>query len=731
MTLKNSSFNAGLLRETLRRNIWAVTLAVLGFAFTLPLPVAMSVQTINNRDYAVPMIKHLEMKEKIQGFIGLQSPLAKVVMIVLAVVCAVAIFSYLHSRQRTDFYHSLPVSRGKLFACNYAAGAVIVLPCYIVMQLVAYLIALASGCGDAVAASQPLVTIGANLIFFFAVYALAVACTVLCGNTIVTLLLFGWSAFSLSAAVMLWETLCMTFYQTYTDLAGFSSNLMMRLSPVIQYLFLIPYQYQGKAMYATTGDTSVWLLLLAYLAVAVLLTALAFFLFKRRKSECAGMAIAFNGLRAPLKFWCCTVMAVGVGWIFYNIVDNSKLWLFFGFLAGGVLTHFLMEIIYSFDFKAIFRHWKSLLVYGAVFAVCIACMAFDITGYDRYLPAAGDLQAVGVEYRGYEGDGGGGAWQPATSEYADLTDPENIDAVLSLARKGVDSLGTEPDRTVRLTVNYLKKGGGEASRTYVIPHDEADDRLFDQIRFSEEYITKRAPAFTYALTGRDEVDVYTSLQPYTSYNNANAAASNSNQDEVEVILEALRKDMLQFTPEQARTEAPVLRLVFLNLTTREEELAIRNGMEAMTGYGDGYTIRSTSQDIAVYPSYKETLACIERYTGVTPVRLTPDNVISAELHLYNHEDDTTYSGQMRYQDKNAGEETANVTDRADLEALLQDAVTDAELSSADVMFNADAYVLGEKGFEIIAQFKNGQGTHLYYPEGKAPEQVFAKYFPQQ
>lgn len=731
MTLKNSFSNRSLLRETLRRNLWAVTLSVLGFFFTLPLPVAMVIQSTASRQFDTPLQKQEEMLRLAQEMLGLSNPFVKFVIVVLAVVCAVSIFSYLHSRQKTDFYHSLPVRRGTLFTVNYAAGAAIVLPCYLVMLLVACLIALASGVPDAIAAAHLPVTILTHLVFFFAVYALAVVCTVLCGNTIVSLLLLGWAAFSFSGAAALWSVLQMAFYRTYTGIGHATEILIERLSPIIQFFMLRPIEYNGKTIWSYNGlpnDGGITGVLVLYLVVAAALTVLAYLLFRYRQSERAGGAIAFAGLKAPLKFWCCTVMAVGIGWMLYNMVGDSKGWLFFGFLLGGVLTHFLMEIIYNFDFKAIFQHKRQLLIYAGVFAVLIACMHFDITGYDHFLPNAGAIAAVDVEYNGYKGEGSQGAWRPADSRtFADLTDSESIAAAIQMAESGINALDADDEDTdCYLTVRYLKQSGGEVSRSYHMPYNESNDRAFDKIRFSQEYLQKRAPAFTFALTGNDRVDIYTSAQPYNSWQGG-AGTMDMNQDEVKSILEALRSDMLKFTPDQAKTEAPVLRLMFLNLAMEDQDNV---NVIYSSGDDEGAGILRSSEEIAVYPSYTETLRAIERYTGVKPIRLTPDNVSSVELHLYNHKDDTDYSQKMMEKNKVAGEETATVTDRLDMAVLLENAITGAETSTADLLLQLEPYVLKEKGFEVVAQFKNGATTSLYYPAGQAPNQIFEKYFPQ-
>ena len=62
-----------------------------------------------------------------------------------AVIAGTAVFYYLHNRQRTDFYHSLPLSRTKLFTINYTAGALLVLLPYVINILFTLIVVAANG----------------------------------------------------------------------------------------------------------------------------------------------------------------------------------------------------------------------------------------------------------------------------------------------------------------------------------------------------------------------------------------------------------------------------------------------------------------------------------------------------------------------------------------------------------------------------------------------------------
>ena len=118
MTSKSFS-SKGLLGNSMRRSLWALVLSGVGFFLSLLLPVLMQVQNalemraiwIKERPQAEVASNWSSAMSSVSELLGGINPLPKMVFLVLAVVCGVALFAYLHNRQKVDFYHSLPISR--------------------------------------------------------------------------------------------------------------------------------------------------------------------------------------------------------------------------------------------------------------------------------------------------------------------------------------------------------------------------------------------------------------------------------------------------------------------------------------------------------------------------------------------------------------------------------------------------------------------------------------------
>ena len=219
-------------------------------------------------------------------------------------------------------------------------------------------------------------------------------------------------------------------------------------------------------------------LLIGYAVAAIVVTALALFLFRIRKSERAGTALAFNPIKLPVKIIICVVMGTAFAEIFKMLVYESELWFWVGLVLGTVIFHCVVEIIYAFDFRAIFRKPLQLVIILAVLCAGLLTMQADVFGYDEWLPDEGSVAAAAP--MGYVG------------ESALLSEPENIAAARQLAALGVESLNNTDENAQKacITVTFKLKNGKVKSRSYELPGTDEVFTLKKQIYQSAEYKQK-------------------------------------------------------------------------------------------------------------------------------------------------------------------------------------------------------------------------------------------------
>ena len=121
MTSKNSFFK--LLKEDLLQRLWSIILAMV--VIILPITVAVALEISNIRadrySYRENAIASLWRVFEYDNF------WFYLVAIVGAIICAGCSFCYLFSKRKVDFFHSLPVTRGKLFAVRYVSGVLVYL----------------------------------------------------------------------------------------------------------------------------------------------------------------------------------------------------------------------------------------------------------------------------------------------------------------------------------------------------------------------------------------------------------------------------------------------------------------------------------------------------------------------------------------------------------------------------------------------------------------------------
>lgn len=687
MTSKSFS-SKGLLGDSLRRNLWGFMLGGVGFFFSLLLPILMTMQrALETRAHQLQQYPDLVDQDwqsalsAVSSLLGGGNPFVKTTFVVMAIVCGVAMFAYLHARQKVDFYHSLPISRTQLFVNNYLTGVIFAVSTYVVMLAIALACTFAMGFGAAVDWSAISGAVLSHLIVFLLLYALTVLTTVICGNTVISLLLLAWVMLSPMLVYMLYSGLCNKFYQTYT-MQSVNMKAVFHLSPLVQFFSLDGFHYE-RVEYVE--QTSALGLLLVYLVVAVAVTVLSWYLFRIRESERAGVALAFMPAKLPIKVYMCLVMGVAFGLVFNMIAGDFWFWV--GLVLGTVLFHWIVEMIYAFDFHAIFAKPVHLAAILVVLFAGTLCMKFDVTGYDTWLPDRNSIQAVSI----------------SGSAEEKLTGADNIDAVYQLAEMGTQvnqSALYEQGNYHGLTLRFWL-GGRTAMRYYLLPDNEEVNALCNQVYFSEEYKRVALPLFQVDLDQQNAENRY-SLDIYTNESGYGVASTLNDWNGIRQILAALQEETL------ARTEnnLPVLRLEIYHVDI--------NGVKEWKG--DAYV---TAED-------QKTLALIEKLSGVTPMQLSTEEVKLIDL-------------QYRMQDANGDPvwKSVEVTDPADIAALLKNAVNrDAmNLYSTDEA-EKNGFSLDERmdGVQIAVSAKqdNSEDWHwlaLAYAEGDWPENVVEKYRP--
>lgn len=366
----SKSLSIKLMREDGKRRLWVFALTFLLAFFAMTVASAMY---ISRHDINV-----LYKNEVVTSLMLYNTPGNMLLTMVSALLCGFTSFAYLHSKKKVDFFHSLPIKREKLFWVNYLNGILIYASSYLINLLFCLVLVAANGGSLASSISGGFSVFAYNLCYFVLIYSVVVLSSILTGNLVVNMLGCVVLLFYGPVLCMLIDGYFSTMFTTYYSRSGgLLSYLLERLSPVTAYIC----NHSG----------------LGALLAAVLITALSWALYRIRRSETAGRAMAFKPSMAPIKIAIVLASSMLSGLIFYDIM-SSGIWMLFGAMCGCLLSYCIIEVIYHFDFRKAFAHRLQFVGCAVGSILIFSIFQFDLLGYDSYIPKASSVESVAISW---------------------------------------------------------------------------------------------------------------------------------------------------------------------------------------------------------------------------------------------------------------------------------------------------------------------------------------------
>ena len=483
MTSKISSFK--LLRESMKRGAaFGILLCVGWFLYY---PVMYLLMTGNGTAYQ-PVdqfsVDHFVVEE-IRDFI--LNPAVLLIHFGAAAILGILQFSYLHSQEKLDFYHSIPVRRERLFGVQFLAGILLWFVPLAANLLLLFLFSVGNGLS---AVTPPL--LAKCLVFsccaFLLVYSIMAFAMMLTGKLFSAVCVFGILCAYLPAIGLLSDILMDYFLRTYQASENVG-ELMLRFSPLA---FLSDIWNIWVAEGALPGET-----LLVALLGAALLTVLGLLLYRKRPTEKAGTSMAFPWIARVVKFLIVVPSALVLALAFYEMGENI-LWGIFGWVIGLLLASGLIEFVYRLDIREIFRDRGQIAVSALASLVILAVLHFDLLGYDRYLPEKEDLTGVSIvctypkdvevcyQYRLHsQGKETTGYVEDTRKDGEEIACTQNLDAAYELIQnsdaftkpRGSSYADRYSHRVAMLHVTYHLKDGTSRKRCYEYTDGTGSEQL--------------------------------------------------------------------------------------------------------------------------------------------------------------------------------------------------------------------------------------------------------------
>ena len=479
MQSKTSFFNRTLFRKNLSRYwpLWGFA-SFVGFLA----PAALLVRVIQSGETSVAPLRVREI------YYYLVADAVPIVSIAYAILCAMAVWSYLYNARSVGMMHSLPIRREGLFLTNLLSGlAMMAIPYLVAGGLGTLLFACCGGFDAWGTLATILAVIGQSVTFF----GLATFCAFLTGNIFALPVLY----FLLNFLAPLGDWLCNLFARGF--LFGFTADYSGTVDFLCPMVYLTQRLYVNSE-YETVRDsaleyqnrlTSVTLenawLIAAYAAAGLVFLALAYLLYRRRESERAGDVVAVRVFRPVFRFGVAALSALLGGRLLYALLWES-------FQAGDTFTPVPLAICLMVAgligyYAASMLLAKSLRVFrgSAVGALCLvaACVAFcagmryDLFGIERRIPDGSEIAQLEL-------------YVANNTYYLTPEDqPELLAGAQELQRTLIDqkfliesnyetyrhgSTSSDPDVYANIRYVYTLKSGAAVERFYTVAFARSD-----------------------------------------------------------------------------------------------------------------------------------------------------------------------------------------------------------------------------------------------------------------
>lgn len=536
MKSKTAFYNRGILRSDLRRLWWAPALMTLFIFFDQPMSL------LNQLEYYL----RSDLPQTMQLYHG-----AVLVYYCYPVLVSALLFRYLHTQKATQFFHTLPLTRGELLRTKLITlWLFTALPTLINWAAVAVLYHTTPLSGF-LKLSQVNAFFGGTLCSQAALCGFSLFAVTITGNTagmIVAALGFP------TLPTLLLTTANWGLEAVLTGFAGFPEGLEGFIYDFI------------PSMHQLT-----WRIAWFSISEFVLLTLVGAVLYRFYAVERAGDLITVTWMR-PLFLYGVTFCATMTGLAYAQSNYYPLPGTIFTALLAAALGFYIAEALLKRTLRILYS-WKKFAAYLVVAAAAWGIIVLDPIGYQTKVPKPEDVAAVSYGMMPLPTNQEKLDQYYYHSDFGLFTQPENIELVTQLHTRAIHQKGNRREMNKQY-ITYLMKDGSTLKRAYDM-YPGQDDALLStkEARISSNYIF-RVPEedILYATIYVTETEtdsqgyIVTKNRPYDN-------KTIRSPEQLNQLREAVMQDLL----EQDLSEEPTLSIDFTLKKERITDAKITTG----------------------------------------------------------------------------------------------------------------------------------------------------------
>ena len=457
MKSKISFFNAGIFKSMLKRfwPLWTAYFAVWFMCLPLPLLVAR-LQGV--KESAVTVVT-AAMKTSVEASV--------VSGFLMGILAAMAVFGFLYNSRSCGMIASTPVRREAVFCSAYLAGALPVIAANLLIAVLNWLFTLSSGIEGACIFKMNAILFAVNSMEFLIFFSISAFIAMLTANIValpVLYLIFNFVFLGMEYVVRMLYGMFIFGYSDHPDC------VLEFMSPLIYLFTRIGINVNISTESAAVSLTN-WSALLGYIIAAVVLTAAALLLYRKRRMESAGDVIAVKSLRPVFKFCVTACSALCFGLLFFVIISTlftslsmSMLVLSAGLIIGAFIGYFASEMLLKKSFHVFKGNWKGFVITVILCIVFAFVCVTDLFDLSSQLPDIDDIEMIvcNREAGGY-----------------DVTERSDIEAILDVNKAIIDDRDkyeglddTDYESVGYVSLRYKLKDGRVICRGYTLLIDD-------------------------------------------------------------------------------------------------------------------------------------------------------------------------------------------------------------------------------------------------------------------
>lgn len=477
------------------------------------------------------------------------------VAVSFSVIISFINFAYMQKKTSVDWYFSFPMTRRNMFVSKYLASAVMSIVPVILISFIGLLIQVTTIDLSSFFASLMMLILAilSNISFV----ALLSVC---CGTTIDGII--SYCVISMIYPIA-WA---LVYYLPTLVLPGYvaldiSMTLLTALVPFVSH-------YMGTFLGDLDQFTSYQFIHIGWwLLFTVLCTAGSIVLIKRRRTEAAQNAFAFNIPAIIIKIVSGFVGGVALGLLFSVLSYSSDmfyLWFLAGAVIGAFCVTFLLHIIYARGTKG---YSRSLLQFACAIVLISVFFISLITGWFGYVsnvPKAEDVKSVGIYL--YDSEGGYSLYTidedtnlgyNHIDKYITFEDKETIEDAIKIHQGIVNNLDNiydfpynfdssnravirmdEDNRFLKLKLNYTLNNGRHITREY--EYGELSGEVQNMLA---DFVTSRLYDYNIISNYVDRFTEIISLEYIDYETDTGILVNQENFSDMDKMLEALKTDI--------------------------------------------------------------------------------------------------------------------------------------------------------------------------------------------